>query len=174
MAGVKKKREELGIRHMPYGKYQSYLYSPDWKIISTCAKKLTNWKCEFCGKPAKAVHHIHYPKNRKDLGLETIACLCVVCHKCHEVLHSNNFESSETCILCGTKLGDHHSKRYLLTSWRQRICNRCNHLRAGYRDKAYGWTMAEYTEWIAEWQQQVFDSLILRELNDIKDKRRQY
>jgi RNA polymerase subunit RPABC4/transcription elongation factor Spt4 len=166
---VKKRRELLGIPHYSYhensgrkktrrSNYQYYLQTFTWKNISYNAIKAMNGKCEFCGSKSTSVHHIYYPKNQGDLGLEDIASLCVVCKKCHDVLHGHDWNNSNKCSLCGNsdannKLAiniSHLGKRH------QRVCQRCKYIATGFREKAYQWSWDRYVEWIKEWRELMF------------------
>lgn len=165
---AKSRRIELGITHYGNRNYQYYLGSKDWQTISKQARLATNWKCEFCGRPAKAVHHVYYPKNKSDLGLESIACLCVVCKKCHDTLHGKAGETNSQCALCGDERG---VKKLIVVAMRlgnQRpmLCERCSYLSMGFREKAYKWTWEQYLLWINNWQQLVFAELV-----EMKNKR---
>jgi len=64
--------------------YTGYLQSDSWKQLREAAIQRANSKCELCGAPYKAVHHIKYPSNYAHDALEN---LIVVCGKCHEKLH---------------------------------------------------------------------------------------
>lgn len=61
-------------------KYKDYLKSPEWMDLRNAAYKRANNKCEFCGNPAVAVHHVKYPKNYSQDTLENLVAVCKSCH----------------------------------------------------------------------------------------------
>ncbi|WP_446011273.1 DUF3276 family protein [Candidatus Electrothrix sp.] len=64
--------------------YDNYLGSRRWEELRRVALERSNYKCDFCSEPYKAVHHIAYPKRYKDDHVDN---LLVVCGKCHGKLH---------------------------------------------------------------------------------------
>jgi len=64
--------------------YDDYLGSRRWEELRRMALERADYKCDFCGDPYKAVHHIAYPKRYKDDHIDN---LLVVCGKCHAKLH---------------------------------------------------------------------------------------
>ena len=65
-------------------KYDDYLGSRRWEKLRRMALERADYKCDFCGEPYKAVHHIAYPKRYRDDHIDN---LLVVCGKCHAKLH---------------------------------------------------------------------------------------
>lgn len=65
-------------------RYSDYLQSSRWEELRRIALERSNYKCDFCGEPYKAVHHISYPKRYKQDHVDN---LLVVCGKCHGKLH---------------------------------------------------------------------------------------
>lgn len=65
-------------------KYDDYLGSRQWEELRRMALERSDYKCDFCGDPYKAVHHISYPKKYKNDHIDN---LLVVCGKCHAKLH---------------------------------------------------------------------------------------
>ena len=134
--------------------YSNYLNTYRWNLIKFLTFKALDHKCEFCGKQGEHVHHIYYPKNKTDLGLESIASLCLVCEKCHNVLHGKDMQNNKTCPLCEKKesskqltiLYNQYGKNY------QSVCKRCKLIATGYRDKSNKWSALEYDLWINNWQ----------------------
>lgn len=134
--------------------YSDYLSTYRWDLIKFLTFKALDNKCELCGKQAEHVHHIYYPKNKTDLGLESIASLCLVCGKCHNVLHGMDVQNNKNCPLCEKRVGDkqltilykHYDKNH------QSVCKRCKLIATGYRDKANKWSALEYDIWINNWQ----------------------
>jgi hypothetical protein len=155
------------INELPYYRssdYQRYLGSWTWKIISKHAMQAMNGKCEFCGEAADAVHHIYYPKDRKDVGLEDISSLCVVCKRCHNVLHGQRHDKDKMCALCKNIKSDKtlHVKHNRLGRNKQLVCGRCYAIANGFRDEAYKWSWEKYTVWVNEWQKRVLDEMVLQ------------
>jgi len=64
--------------------YQEYLKSDRWKELRKKAWKRAKGKCEYCGKPAMACHHVTYPKRFEEDHIDN---LIVTCKKCHELNH---------------------------------------------------------------------------------------
>ncbi|SDX57475.1 hypothetical protein SAMN05421644_1076 [Allochromatium warmingii] len=64
--------------------YSDYLNSKKWEDLRRKALERSDYKCEFCSSPYKAVHHVRYPKKYKEDHLDN---LLVVCDKCHAKLH---------------------------------------------------------------------------------------
>lgn len=159
---AKWRRIEMGIPHYSSKSYQYYLGSSNWITLAKHATDAMDGNCEFCGKGASSVHHVYYPKNRSNLGLENIASLCVVCKKCHDVLHGMDAQSVYKCPLCQKAKGtkklaikiNHHGKP------RQLVCGRCKSIATGFRDNAYKWSFTKYRKWINEWQELVFADLM--------------
>lgn len=161
------------INELPYyrGKdYQRYLGSWTWKIISKHAMQAMNGKCEFCGEAADAVHHIYYPKDRKDLGLEDISSLCVVCKRCHNVLHGQSYVKDKLCALCTNIIANKtlYVKHNKLGSNIQMVCGRCYAIADGFRDEANNWSHEKYTVWVNQWQKGVLDEMV-----SLKEQRKQ-
>jgi hypothetical protein len=161
ITAAKSRRIEMGIPHYVRRNYQDYLASSDWRTLTKHANQAMNGKCEFCEGRATSIHHVYYPKNRSDLGLENIATLCVVCKECHDVLHGLDNGGGGKCALCrkvkGTKKLPIKVAR--LSKRQQLVCKRCNTIAMGFRDEAYQWTRKKYLEWIAEWQELVLADL---------------
>lgn len=155
------------INELPYYRgidYQRYLGSWTWKIISKHAMQAMNGKCEFCGGAADAVHHIYYPKDRRDLGLEDISSLCVACKRCHDVLHGQNHDKDKMCALCKNIKANKtlHVKLNKLGRNNQMVCNRCYAIANGFRDEAYKWSWENYNVWVSEWKKRVLDEMVLQ------------
>lgn len=155
------------INELPYYRgndYQRYLGSWTWKIISKHAMQAMNGKCEFCGGPADAVHHIYYPKDRRNLGLEDISSLCVACKRCHDVLHGQSFDKDKMCALCNNIKANRalYVKLNKLGRNKQMVCDRCYAIADGFRDEAYKSTWENYTVWVSEWQKRVLDEMLLQ------------
>lgn len=151
---------------LPYyrGKdYQRYLGSWSWKIISRMAIQEMGGKCEFCGHSARAVHHIYYPKNRENLGLEDISSLCVVCIKCHEILHGQCHKQEGLCELCETQKATTNLKvRYRkFRGPKSRVCTQCHLIAEGFRDEAKNMNLDSYLDWVKAWQKKLLDEMIL-------------
>lgn len=64
--------------------YDDYLGSRRWEELRRIALERADYKCDLCGEPYKAVHHITYPKRYKNDHVDN---LLVVCGKCHAKLH---------------------------------------------------------------------------------------
>ena len=65
--------------------YSDYLSSKKWEDLRRKALERSDYKCELCSAPYKAVHHVKYPKKyKKDDHVDN---LLVVCDKCHAKLH---------------------------------------------------------------------------------------
>lgn len=64
--------------------YSDYLNSKKWEDLRRKALERSDYKCEFCSIPYKAVHHVRYPKKYKEDHVDN---LLVVCGKCHAKLH---------------------------------------------------------------------------------------
>lgn len=134
--------------------YSDYLNTYRWDLIKFLTFNTLDNKCELCEKQAEHVHHIYYPKNKADLGLESIASLCLVCVKCHKVLHGMDMQNGKICPLCEKRKGSkrlaisykHYENNY------QSVCNRCKLIATGYRDKSNKWSALEYDIWINNWQ----------------------
>ena len=144
--------------------YQRYLGSWTWKIISNLALQEMKGKCEFCANPAKAVHHVCYPNNRSDLGLEDISSLCVVCKKCHKVLHGNSHGQDKICALCGKVNASKNLNvvHNIFGSNKQRVCGRCYLIAKGFRDEANKLSWEQYTAWVGGWQKRLLDEMLLQ------------
>lgn len=88
--------------------YSDYLNSKKWEDLRRNALERASHKCEFCGGPYKAIHHIRYPKRYKNDHIDN---LLVVCDKCHAKLHGIRdeqiTEESESCYLEEVKTGSH-------------------------------------------------------------------
>lgn len=159
---AKTRRHELDIPHYSPKSYQYYLRSSNWATLAKFATDAMDGKCEFCGKQSSAVHHVYYPKDRSNLGLENIASLCVVCKKCHDVLHGIDAQCGNKCALCqkinGTKnlaikINQHGKLQQL-------VCGRCKSIATGFRDEANKWSLTKYRQWIHEWQESMFADLL--------------
>lgn len=133
--------------------YDQYIRSDWWRRLRTHTLNYLSNKCEFCGAPAKNVHHIRYPRFKR-LGSENIKSLCAVCTRCHDVAHGFDEKSDEgTCAFChgpatrtlAISLPKH-------TKLHQRTCFRCEALANGYRGQANRWTQRRYEEWVAHWR----------------------
>ncbi len=61
--------------------YREYLESNQWDGLRSQAKARAGGRCEKCGAEAKQVHHIKYPNNLSNDGLENLQALCRVCHR---------------------------------------------------------------------------------------------
>lgn len=72
-------------------KYEDYLGSRQWEELRRMALERSDYKCDFCGEPYKAVHHIEYPKKYRNDHIDN---LLVVCGKCHAKLHGIRSENS--------------------------------------------------------------------------------
>lgn len=151
------RRMQLGIPHYVHRNYQNYIWSFNWGHIVAHAKSAMGQKCEFCGSAAQAVHHVTYPRTR-DMGLEDMSSLCVVCKRCHSVLHWDLEISGDTCALCGTS-GDirklpapmgHRGQH------RPHVCKRCKSIATGFRNEAYQWPKEKYQKWITDWRESLF------------------
>lgn len=163
-----KSRESRIKNGLPYfhaGNYQRYLHSVTWQVLSTNAKMEMGYRCEFCGNPAEAVHHVYYPKNRHDFGLEDIASLCVVCKKCHDILHGNRAENVTQCALCEkNKASDTFIVRHnKLGMGKQSVCEHCKLLAEGQRDKANEISWTAYVTWVDEWQRHISTELLSKQ-----------
>ncbi|PKP45154.1 MAG: hypothetical protein CVT94_18845 [Bacteroidetes bacterium HGW-Bacteroidetes-11] len=62
-----------------------YLKSDEWKRKRYVVMKRDNWRCVYCGAPAKQVHHKKYAK--RNIGREPIHWLVSVCNSCHDSQH---------------------------------------------------------------------------------------
>lgn len=62
-----------------------YLKSDAWTRKRYIVLKRDNWKCVYCGKRAKQVHHKRYAK--KNIGKEPIKWLVSICKPCHDKRH---------------------------------------------------------------------------------------
>lgn len=144
--------------------YQRYLGSWTWQIISKHATQEMKGKCEFCGGIASAVHHVYYPKKRSELGFEDIASLCVVCKKCHDILHGENYGKSKVCALCGyTKANKtYYVKLNRLGKNKQVVCSRCYAIANGFRDETKELSWENYIAWVDDWQKRVLDDMLLQ------------
>lgn len=159
---TKRLRVANELPHYRGADYQRYLRSWTWKIISKHAMDEMKGKCEFCGDNADEVHHIYYPNNRKDLGLEDISSLCVACKKCHGILHGQSCDKGGLCALCNRAKANKtlRVKINKLGRNRQKVCNRCYAIASGFRDEAYKLSWQNYTSWIGEWQKRVLDDMV--------------
>ena len=150
ITNAKRRFLKLGLEHpIHYGTYKSYLQSDHWTKLSKHAQNLMNNKCEFCDGSADQVHHVYYPLNQDDDGLENIAFLCVTCSKCHDVLHGKK-KTSLNCVLCGTNACTDwlpiKTVKFEFSS--QPTCKRCKSIATGFRDEAYGWDLKKYISWV--------------------------
>ena len=64
--------------------YENYLSCVEWKFLRTRAYLRAKGKCELCGEPPDAVHHIKYPRHYTEDNLKN---LLVVCAECHTKVH---------------------------------------------------------------------------------------
>lgn len=164
-AQIARTRNSRITNRLPYyrgNNYQLYLNSWTWKIISSNALQEMNGECEFCGSPADAVHHVYYPKNRRDLGLEDISFLCVVCKKCHGILHGERHVNTKLCPLCeknkvSSTLKVRHNK---LGRNKQSVCKRCKLMAEGLRDEANEIAWDAYITWVDGWQNKVTSDML--------------
>ena len=62
-----------------------YLKSDAWTRKRYIVLKRDNWKCVYCGKRAKQVHHKRYAKN--NIGKGPIKWLVSICKPCHDKRH---------------------------------------------------------------------------------------
>lgn len=60
--------------------YADYLRSDSWKALARQARKRAGNRCEMCGDLPDHVHHIRYPKNLRNDGLDNLIVLCASCH----------------------------------------------------------------------------------------------
>lgn len=151
---ARKRMAEQGKSHDGHESYSvDYLRSKDWSKIRTHAIRYVGGKCEFCGRLAKAVHHVRYPP-KTDRGLESISWLVVVCEECHKKLHGGYGGSvAGRCVLCDrskavVKLDVIYKK---FSKDTQPVCIRCKALALGLRDVARGWTNSGYLAWLEHW-----------------------
>ncbi len=64
--------------------WSEYMNSRKWEDLRRKALQRADYKCELCGAPYKAVHHIRYPKKYREDHVDN---LIAVCGKCHAILH---------------------------------------------------------------------------------------
>jgi hypothetical protein len=62
--------------------YQEYLASREWALLREAVRERSGDKCERCGGPQQAVHHLTYER----IGHEELTDLQAVCNPCHEYL----------------------------------------------------------------------------------------
>lgn len=79
--------------------YQEYLKSDEWNKIKQNVLEKANFKCEYCGNDAYAVHHIKYPKDKKEI-FDNLVAVCRRCHSLNHGIHSEikKLEKSERII----------------------------------------------------------------------------
>jgi hypothetical protein len=63
-------------------KYQEYLASREWAEKREAVRERSGDRCERCGGPQQAVHHLTYER----IGHELLEDLQAVCDPCHEYL----------------------------------------------------------------------------------------
>ncbi len=64
--------------------WSEYMNSKKWEDLRRKALQRADYKCELCGSPYKAVHHIRYPKKYREDHVDN---LIAVCERCHAKLH---------------------------------------------------------------------------------------
>jgi len=75
---------------------QTYMQSPEWKVLKDQRLKLANHKCESCGSTSNLhLHHIDY----STLGCEDISHVRILCKQCHQAQHDHYGMSRETIYL---------------------------------------------------------------------------
>lgn len=65
--------------------YREYLASREWGLLKRQVRERSVGKCERCGAPQEATHHLTYER----LGHERLEDLLAVCNACHEYLSGN-------------------------------------------------------------------------------------
>lgn len=92
--------------------YNQYIRSERWKELRELALQRAQFKCELCGNPYSAVHHIKYPAN---YDTDTLENVLVVCETCHEKLHGlpdSSENSSPQHDVFSTKFSGQNHRRY--------------------------------------------------------------
>jgi hypothetical protein len=74
-------------------KYQKYIKSKKWRMLSVECRKATGNKCCICLAPAAESHHASY----NNLGREKIGKdIFGVCSLCHKALHDKSLWQSKS------------------------------------------------------------------------------
>ena len=69
-------------------RYNSYINSPEWRVISEKCKERDGQKCVECGiGREERVLHAHHHRYAKDVHDTTLADLVTLCYKCHGRMH---------------------------------------------------------------------------------------
>lgn len=82
-----KKEKKLSELFLKKIKYESFLQTLYWQVISWKVKKLANFRCKICNSPDNLnTHHRSYTYH----GLEHrhLKDLICICNKCHELFHN--------------------------------------------------------------------------------------
>ena len=76
--------------------YDEYLGSRRWEDLRRMALERSDYKCDFCDEPYKAVHHISYPKRYRDDHVDNLLVVCGKCHaKLHGIRNGNSLKNEE-------------------------------------------------------------------------------
>lgn len=84
------------LKRIGFKNYPEYLASPLWFFIREWVLKRDGYKCRFCGKKAKEVHHGEYGK-RALLG-QQVNRLYSSCGRCHRHLEFDGKGNKRTLV----------------------------------------------------------------------------
>ncbi|MBV6641036.1 MAG: HNH endonuclease [Cyclobacteriaceae bacterium] len=73
-------------------------YIRGWKKISKAYRERQGYECENCGiTPREAMHrrywHVHHLKDKSDNNINSLQCLCILCHSKSNETHEKNFNT---------------------------------------------------------------------------------
>ena len=109
--------------------YEDYLKSDTWRILRKKRLQLDHFRCCYCGKVAKVVHHLKYIYPKKD-KLKNVRSMCNDCHewwhKEFETLPVSHTEDNfhKFIELKFQNLSRKEIKIYFINKYRREIKNR--------------------------------------------------
>ena len=102
------RQKESQTESESYEVWSEYMNSRKWEELRRQALKRADYKCELCGAPYKAVHHIRYPKRHRGDHLDNLLAVCAQCHaKLHGIRDETILSDNGTLYSEEVRTGSH-------------------------------------------------------------------